>query len=199
MEKLITTIFYGRSGAGKGTQANLLKEHLEKNDPEHKVIYIETGTELRKIVAEEDNFTSKLTKKIIESGKLMPAFMPIMAWGSILKERLTGNEHIIFDGIARRLHEAHIVQGAFDFYSRENPKIFVIDVSREWAFEHLKSRGRSDDTDEEINKRLDWYDENVVPAIEQFRKNDKFQVIEINGEQSIEEVHKNVLEALEFE
>ena len=108
-------------------------------------------------------------------------------------------EHIIFDGIARRLHEAHIVQGAFDFYSRENPKIFVIDVSREWAFEHLKSRGRSDDTDEEINKRLDWYDENVVPAIEQFRKNDKFQVIEINGEQSIEEVHKNVLEALEFE
>ncbi len=39
-------IFIGSSGAGKGTQAGLMKEFLEKRDGEGSVFYIYTGEHL---------------------------------------------------------------------------------------------------------------------------------------------------------
>ncbi len=64
-----------------------------------------------------------------------------------------------------------------------------MNVSRGRAFEMLKSRGRADDTDEYINSRLDWFDKEVMPAVEYFRKGGYYAFLEVNGEQSIEDVH----------
>lgn len=195
MNNLQTVIFFGRSGSGKGTQATLLKEYLEKNDPDHPVIYIETGRELRNLTKKE-GLTSELTRKVMEEGALMPAFIPAWAWTNILIEKYTGNEHIILDGIARRKKEAVIVEGMLDFYERKDARVINLDVTREWAFEKLKARGRADDTDEDINQRLDWYDTEVIPALEFFRESKIISVIDVNGETSIEEVQKEIFEKL---
>jgi adenylate kinase len=53
---------------------------------------------------------------------------------------------------------------------------------------------RTDDTPEAINKRLDLFDEEVMPVVEFYEK--QGLLTRVNGEQSIEEVHKEVLKNL---
>jgi adenylate kinase family enzyme len=62
----------------------------------------------------------------------------------------------------------------------------------------MKGRGRLDDSDEEIKKRLDWYKANVVPAIEYFKNDPDYKFVSINGEQTIEEVHREIMQKLEL-
>ena len=191
-----TIIFYGSSGAGKGTQAKLLKKYIEEKDTTRKVLYIETGALLREFV-KEDNFTSSLTDGMLEEGKLLPSFIPIWVWTDFLIKNYTGNEHLVWDGLARRLHEAVVVDSAIEFYKRENLKIIVLNISKEESTARLRARGRSDDIDEEdIKNRLSWYETEVVPTINFFRENEKYTIIDINGEQSIEEVQSEIREKL---
>ena len=187
-----TYIFYGPTNSGKGTQALLLKEYLEKNDSEHKVLYIETGAFFREF-AQKDNYTSKLTKDIIEKGGLMPEFLPIWLWADFLVKNYTGNEHCIFDGLARRVEEAPILDKALRFYKKENVVVLSLNVSHEHSIARSLGRGRSDDEEEKVKKKFDWYDNNVVPTIEFFRNNPDYTFFDINGEQTIEEVHRDIV------
>lgn len=190
-----TVIFYGPSGSGKGTQAALLKEYLEKYDKEHNVIYIETGTELRKF-AKGKSFSSEYTRKILGEGKLMPSFIPTWAWTSLLIDKYSGKEHLIFDGVARRKQEAVLLEGALKFYCIKKIYVVVLNVSHEWSFNNLKKRGRSDDTDEDINRRLAWYNENALDALDVFKNSDYFSIVDVDGEQTTTKVRNQVLKGI---
>ena len=76
----------------------------------------------------------------------------------------------------------------------DHTKVFLIDISREEACKRLIARGRSDDHEEAINERLDWFDEIVMPAITFFNK--KGLLIEINGEQEIQKIHEDIMSKL---
>ena len=186
-------IFFGSSGSGKGTQAKLLIEYLEKKG--EKAIYIETGEKIRHFLR-HGTHTSLLTKDVIDHGGLLPAFIPIWLWTSIFIEKLTGKEHIVLDGLSRREHEAPILHDALKFYNRQNPSVIVLNVSNEECKRRLLSRNRSDDKVEEINKRLSWYEGEVVPTIEYFRRHDYFKVVDIDGEQGIEKVHAAIVSTI---
>ncbi len=188
-----TFIFFGPSGCGKGTQAKLLMGRLAERDSENKVIYIETGQKFREF-AEEASLTSKLVKEIIGEGGLIPEFLPIWIWSEFLVRNIGGHEHLILDGLSRRADEAPILHSAMKFYKRESPFVVSIKLSREEAAERLRNRKRADDNNLDIEKRLDWYDTNVVPAINYFRENPYYRFIEIDGSRSIEEVHKEILQ-----
>ena len=188
-----TFIFFGPSGSGKGTQAKLLKDYLEKNNKERKVIYIETGQLFRDFISSNKSYTRDLTKNVMDQSGLIPEFMPIWIWSECLIKNLTGAEHLILDGLSRRKHEAPILDGAMKFYKRKSPVIIEIDVSREWAFEKLLKRGRKDDTPDGIGPRLDWYSEHVIPAVEYLSSKPDYVHLKINGEQTIEEVHQEIL------
>ena len=97
-----TFILIGRSGCGKGTQAELLKKHLEKNVSEFPVLYIETGARFRAFV-KGDSYTSLLAREVNDSGKLQSSFLATWMWSNILIEKLTGKEHLVLDGIPRKL------------------------------------------------------------------------------------------------
>lgn len=187
-----TIIFFGPSGSGKGTQARLLIEELRKRDQDKKVLYLETGEKLREF-AEEASLTSHLTKEVLSKGELLPEFLPIWIWAEYLIRHISGAEHLFIDGSPRKLEEAHILDSAIKFYKRESPAIISIEVSDEWARARLMERGRSDDNEGEILKRLQWYDENVVPAINYFKNDPYYKFISINGERSIEDVHRDIL------
>ena len=188
-----TFIFFGPSGCGKGTQAALLQEELKKKDPERNIVYIETGQKFREI-AQGSSFTSQKIKELIGSGGLAPVFLPIWIWTGMMMENITGDEHLFMDGMSRRLVEANVLDSALKFYDRKNPIIISFEVSDEWAKKLMKGRGRADDTEEEMNKRLAWYKENTVPAIEYFKNDPDYKFISINGEQTIEEVHQELME-----
>jgi len=197
-----TFIFFGPSGSGKGTQAKLLMAQIQKRDPENPVLYLETGERHREF-AKSDSLTARKTKEVIEAGGLMPEFIPVWLWTQFFIDNIkTGEEHIILDGISRRSHEALIIDSALQFYKRKNPVVLSIEVSPEWAIDKLEKRSeienRLDDKEEEIKKRMAWYENNVVPALEHFKNNPYYKFISINGEQSIPDVHREILEKIGF-
>lgn len=196
---LITALFYGISGAGKGTQAALLTKYLELEAPEnHPVLYIETGEHFRGFIRGE-GYTNKRTAEIMDAGELLPAFLPIYLWGSILVNEFDNTQHLLLDGLARRASESPILDSALTFYGRDDYHVFVLDISDEVAAERLRSRGREDDksSDEVIRNKIEWYRHDVVPAIEEFERMGR-NVHHINGEQSIEAIHQEVLSILGY-
>lgn len=190
-------IFIGRSGCGKGTQAKLLKEHLNKIDPQRNVFYLQTGAEFRKFIQEE-GYTQKLSRKIYNEGGLQPEFLSIYMWSHFLVETFKEGEHLIIDGTPRKYHEAGVLDSIFYFYRREKPYLIFIDAREEWAIERLKSRGRFDDNSDDIKSRLSWYETDVLPAVGFYRNNSNYNFLEINGEQAIEKVHQDILSKLPF-
>ena len=188
-------ILFGRSGSGKGTQAELLVDYLKEKEADRKVIYIETGQEFREFI-QRDNFTSKQVKKVLDDGGLLPEFLPIWIWTSALVREYAGDNSIVFDGISRRAPEALVVDGALDFYGFDERYVVYLNVSNEWSKDRMIERGRYDDNEDDINNRLSWYEENVAPVVEIFRKNNKYTFLDINGEQSIDDVHKDIISAI---
>jgi adenylate kinase len=150
-----TVIFIGRSGSGKGTQAELFKDWLHKEDHEKKqILYVETGDRFRNFIRGE-SFSSKLSNEAYEKDLRQPDFLACLMWGNMLLEELGENMHVVFDGAPRSLPEAHLITTAFDFYKRNQTTVIHLDVSREWSEEKLLARGRADDkTLSKIMKRL---------------------------------------------
>lgn len=193
----------GRSGCGKGTQAKILIEHLEQIDAGHnKVVYLETGARFRNFIS-LPGYSNKLAADIQNKGGRQPDFLAVWNWAHVLLEEMTGTEHLVVDGMPRSYQEALVFDTAIHFYMRERPIVIHIDVSREWSKQHLLSRaekeGRTDDSNSEyIERRLNYFDHEVLPAIEYFRNNQGYTYISVNGEQSIEEVRKEVFSKLSW-
>lgn len=183
-------LLYGKSGCGKGTQAQLLKERLESQG--RSVIYVETGKLFRAFSESNPGFMGDHVKSVIDAGKLMPAFFPVYLWSKELVENYTGTEDIILDGVARRIEEASIVDSALDFLEITDRRVLHINVSNAWVFDHMGKRGRVDDTTEGMQKRLSWFTENVMPVINYFSDNKKYTSVTINGEQTIEQVADDI-------
>lgn len=188
-------VFFGRSGCGKGTQAKLLADFLKGKGRE--VLYIETGNTFRELVKGE-NLTSKNIQNILKNGELIPVFLPIWIWTDFMMRNFSGNEDMILDGVCRRYEEAVALDSAFDFYKIEKPNIILVNVSKEWSYARMMERKRADDTPEKIENRLNWYEKDVLPSVEYFKNKSGYNFIDVNGEQSIEDVHKDIINKLGF-
>ena len=186
-------VFFGRSGCGKGTQAKLLSDYLKEKGKD--VLYVETGSTFRRL-AEEKNLTGNNIQDILKNGYLIPVFLPIWIWTDLLIKNFTGKEDIILDGVCRRKEEAVALDSAFGFYKIDKPNIILMNVSKEWSYDRMMGRKRSDDTPEKIQNRLDWYEKDVVPSIAYFRETPGHNFIEINGEQTVEKVHEDIIKAM---
>ena len=193
-----TLIIFGRSGSGKGTQADLLLKFITSRDPEKRVLYIETGQKFREF-AQRDNYTAQLTREKMGKGGLLPEFMPIWVWANSFVENFTGKEHLVLDGLSRQQHEAPILDSALKFYNREHSTIIVINVSSGWAIKRLLERKRNDDNVDDIKRRVEWFDTSVVPTLDYFRNNDRYKMVHIDGEQSIERVHQDIVSAIDWQ
>lgn len=197
---LHTVIFIGRSGCGKGTQADLLKERINKLD-HHKrpILYVETGARFRTFIRKK-GYSSELSNKVYQEDERQPDFLACYMWASELVEELGPNMHLVFDGSPRSHSEAVLLSTALQFYERENPTVVYLNVSHEWSEKHLLARGRQDDkTLAKIDKRLDWFEHDTWPAIEYFKTNTLYRFIEVDGEQPIKKVHKDIVEKYEHQ
>lgn len=195
MTQPLTFIFAGRSGCGKGTQLKLLKKYLSEVDPNHPQFDFATGDGFRKLF-EGQTLTAELSKKITHQGKLQPLFLTIWLWANEFVKNLTPEQHLFIDGYPRRFAESEAVDSALKFYNRAKPIVLNFIVSRESSRARMLSRGRADDTPELAEERLNWYDEKVTPAIDFFRNNEDYIFLDINGEQTIEAIHQDIINRL---
>ena len=187
-------IFIGRSGSGKGTQATLLIELLRRKDTKNEVLYVSTGEEFRKIIS-ADNFTAAKAREIVDSGRFGPAFLAVMMWAQVLTREYKKGEHLVIDGSPRTVPEAMVLGTVFGFYEL-SPVVIHIDVSREWASQKLRDRGRNDDTEAGISSRQNLFEKEIVPILTMYRQEKKIPMIKVNGEQAIKEVHRELLSKL---
>lgn len=178
-------ILFGMQGAGKGTQARLLAEKFGFQ-------IFETGAELRKLT-QEDSELGKKVKEIVERGDLVPNEIVMEIIGNFI-DGVAEDTPILFDGIPRSMEQKNTFDVLVTEHDREIFGIFI-DIDREEAITRLLERGRSDDNQAAIAKRLANYEKETLPVIEQYEEEGVLQ--RVNGMQQIEEVFTAVSAVVE--
>lgn len=187
----LTFIFIGPSGSGKGTQAKLLHDYLQEKFPGEDILYHEMGKRFREFIKGE-GYSNRLSRAVMERGGRQPDFLAVWIWTTVLVNNLGEGTHLVIDGTPRSRNEAHMFETALNFYGRRAQVLFI-SISREEAIRRMQARGRQDDTLEDMNKRLDWYEEDVSPAVEYYRSSPDYVFHEIDGERPVEEIHKDIV------
>ena len=191
-----TFVFFGQVGSGKGTQVKLLMDFLKSKDGKD-TVYAYPGSEYRKII-EAGSFVGSLIKESVSTGNLQPDFLTDSIVVNILNSSLTSEKHLIADGYPRTVAQAETFEVMMKFYKRDEVKIIYIELSEEEAMKRNLLRGRADDTETGLRKRFNEYLNKVIPAINYFKDKQNYVIYTINGEQSIEDVHKDIIKALNF-
>lgn len=189
-------IIIGRSGCGKGTQAKLLKEVLEKKGIE-KVLHITTGGGFRAF-GESGSYSANLSKEVTHTGGLSPEFLAVWNWSNIFIENLTGGESIILDGAPRRVMEIEPLHSAIHFYGYNgHATVIYLDVTENFSLARIAERNREDDnTLENAKRKMEWFEKDILPILDIYSHDPRYTFVHVKGEQSIEEVHKEILEKL---
>ncbi len=218
MEKILNFILIGRSGCGKGTQADLLMKHFGN------LHYFSTGDMFRAL-AKADTAVGTKIREIISKGELPLDDIATSLWMYEISFNLKQEEGLLADGFPRRLPEAENLDRFLEFLERKNATSpILLDISRQEAFDRLTKRRicqkcgklipwvgeykelevcdecggelatRPDDTEKAINNRLDYYEENVAPIVDYYEKQGR--LIRVDGDQPIEKVFEDILAGL---
>lgn len=189
----LTLLFFGSQGAGKGTQVQMLVDYLQKKT-KNPVIRIDMGHELRTL-RDTGSYAGRLTGEVIDAGERMPDFMPIYLQTKKLVDNLGGEEHIIADGLARGEDQTRGFDDMMKFFKRDNFQILNLVISDDTAVKRLLLRGRNDDTEEAIRRRLAWTKTDVLPQLALLKSRGR-TIHEIDGEPDVETIHRNILSVL---
>lgn len=189
----VTVLFFGSQGAGKGTQVKMLISYL-KSLSERGVIHIDMGQELRNL-RDTGSYAGKYTGAVIDAGGRMPDFMPIYLQTRKVVESFNGDEHIIADGLARGADQTRGFDDMMAFFKRDNFQIISLEITDDVAVERLLARGRNDDTEEAIRRRLAWTKTDVLPQLELLKSRGRV-VHTIDGEPDVDTIHANILKTL---
>lgn len=182
-----TIILLGRSGCGKNTQADLIRENYG-----HTII--SSGDLLRKLATKPFIAGEKIAA-LLDAGGLPPAWLVDFLLIRYFLEQDPPTT-IVLNGYPRRIGEARTFDEVMHWFEREHEiAAILIDISREEAKRRLLSRARPDDSESRIEERLDWYETEVAPVIEYYEASQR--LIRVNGEQSVEGVYKEMIEKLE--
>lgn len=170
-------IFLGPQGSGKSTQAKMLAKALD-------LPYIEMGQIFRDKAASDVSEIARQIKIALDSGELVSDNIAVQTLKEKLAETAFSNGFIL-DGYPRN-------QAQLEGLDKNIDKVFYINVSDQEAIKRLSLRARADDTEEILQRRLAIYHERTEPLLALYREKNILE--EINGERSIEEVNKEVLE-----
>ncbi|MCK0156185.1 adenylate kinase [Cellulophaga sp. F20128] len=179
---MINLVLFGKPGAGKGTQANFLKE-------EYNLIHISTGDVFRYNIKNNTEL-GILAKSYMDKGDLVPDEVTI----NMLKDEVEKNpaaSGFIFDGFPRTTAQAEALD---NFLSTKDMRIdatIALDANDETLIQRLLERGkvsgRTDDQDEnKIRNRFEEYNQKTAPLQEFYRKQGKFHAV--NGIGKIEDI-----------
>ena len=177
-------VILGRQGSGKGTQAVHIAEQYE-------VIHISTGDMLRTAVKEGTELGLQ-AKDLMDAGELVPDSVI----NGIVQERLqkedVSRSGFLLDGYPRTVGQAIELRNL----ASDDLKLAInLEVSIEEVTERMISRGREDDTEEAIARRLELYEVETAPLLEWFTE--EGILCRIDGLGSETEVYARIVEAIE--
>lgn len=175
-------VLFGPPGAGKGTQAEFLKE-------KYNLVHISTGDVFRFNIKNETAL-GMLAKSYMDKGELVPDQVTIDMLNAEVEKNTDANG-FIFDGFPRTEAQAQALDALLESKDSTISAMVALEVEDEILVERLlgrgKTSGRADDADESIirNRIKEYYDKTAILKDYYSAKNKYFGV---NGVGSIEEI-----------
>ncbi len=188
---MINLVIFGKPGAGKGTQAEFLKErynlkHISTGDVFR--YNIKNGTEL-----------GALAKSYIDKGDLVPDEVTIKMLEDEV-DKNPGASGFIFDGFPRTTAQAEALDVFLASKDMGINATIALEANDEVLTQRLLQRGkvsgRTDDQDEDkIRNRFDEYNQKTVPLKTYYEGQGKFH--SVNGIGEIDEISLRLAKVIE--
>jgi adenylate kinase len=173
-------ILIGIAGSGKGTQGKLLAE-------KYGFQWISSGEILRTYVEGEQR-ERMLAGELVDDKEIM------RVWGKVLTS-MSDKDKCVLDGFPRTIHQAQWLLEKSKKDKFKVTEILHLIASRQAVTDRLMGRGRQDDHSQAIEARFNEYEKSTMPILDWFEKQG-VKVVNINAEQSIEDVHQEIIEKL---
>ena len=166
-------VFLGAPGSGKGTQAEMIVQ-------KYAIAHISTGDLLRAEVAAGSEL-GRQAKSIMESGALVSDEIIL----AMIKERLAQDDvanGFLLDGFPRTLAQAEALDELLTEIGQPLDAVIFFDVDYGEITQRLLARGRADDTEETIRKRLQVYEVETAPLIDFYKEKGNLRSVAGSGE-----------------
>ena len=188
---MINIVLFGKPGAGKGTQAEFLKD-------KYNLTHISTGDVFRYNIKNETPL-GKEAQAFINNGELVPDSLTI----KMLQDEVEKNSQsrgFLFDGFPRTIAQADALDAFLQTKGWDVTATIALEADDEILVARLlergKTSGRSDDQDEEkIRNRYQEYNEKTSPLIEYYQNQNKFY--SVNGIGTVAEVTERLSTVVE--
>jgi adenylate kinase len=170
-------IFLGPPGAGKGTQAKILAEVCE-------IPHISTGDILREAKTQGTPL-GKQAQSYMEKGELVPDELIL----DLIRERLSqpdAQKGWILDGFPRNAPQASFLDTLLQEMNQGYDRVVNLEVPDEVLVTRMLGRGRQDDNEETIRRRLEVYRNQTAPLIDFYSKRDS--LMSVDGARPLKEV-----------
>ena len=177
-------VLFGPQGSGKGTQALLLCQ-------KYGLFYFESGAYLRRIAETHPDL-----KKSLDEGNLVPD-KEMTSYLTAFFDEKNLYDDILFDGFPRTIEQYHFLKNWLVHKQVKLDLGLVLEISEGETMKRLLLRKRDDDTPGAIKKRLSLYRDRTEVLINEIKKDTK--VIEVDGERSIEDIQKDLVEIINNE
>jgi len=183
-------VLVGPPGAGKGTQAKLLQKALG-------LPQISTG-DLFRFNLKNETELGQLARTFMDRGELVPDEVTVaMVEDRLSKDDCSGGA--ILDGFPRTLAQAAALDELLAKLGGQIDIVPSIEVPQDVLVERLLKRaileGRADDNRETIRTRMQVYENQTRPLLDYYGQ--KGLVVPVNGQQTIEDVQKDLVQVIE--
>ncbi len=185
-QHMTNIVLFGPPGAGKGTQANFLKE-------KYSLVHISTGDVFRFNIKNETAL-GMIAKSYMDKGELVPDQVTIDMLNAEVEKNADANG-FIFDGFPRTNAQADALDKLMDSKDSQINAMVALEVADEILVERLlergKTSGRADDADESIirNRIKEYYTKTAILKDYYSAQNKYFGV---DGVGSIEDITKRL-------
>lgn len=179
---MINIVLFGKPGAGKGTQAEFLKE-------KYQLTHISTGDVFRYNLKNNTEL-GQLARAYMDKGNLVPDEVTIkMVQDEI--EKNADTKGFLFDGFPRNIVQAEALDTFLASKNEEVTATVALEADDEVLVQRIlergKTSGRPDDLDEKaLRNRYVVYNAETAPLTEYYKKQEKFHPV--NGIGSIAEI-----------
>jgi adenylate kinase len=188
---MINIVLFGKPGAGKGTQAEFLKE-------KYNLTHLSTGDIFRYNIKNNTDL-GQLAKTFMDRGDLVPDEVTI----KMLESEVDSNPHsagFLFDGFPRTLAQAAALDSFLKSKGQNITATVALEANDEILVQRLlergKTSGRPDDQDEEkIRNRYDEYNQKTAPLTNYYDTQGKFY--SVDGIGTIEEVTQRLSQVID--